>query len=84
MEKQKSEAAKKEEELKSATRANEKQEKELKAEIDRLKDQLKKDKEELAKALEKTQQVILTHFLHICFCFYQPGLFWSKNTLVFS
>jgi len=60
VEKQKAEAAKKEEELKSVTRANEKQEKELKAEIDGLKDQLKKDKEELAKALEKTQQVILT------------------------
>lgn len=56
VEKQKAEAAKKEEELKLVTRANEKQEKELKAEIDRLKDQLKNDKEELAKALEKTQQ----------------------------
>lgn len=80
VEKQKAEAAKKEEELKLVTRANEKQEKELKAEIDRLKDQLKNDKEELAKALEKTQQVILTrciksHFLHICYCFNQPGLF---------
>ncbi|XP_077051249.1 cingulin isoform X1 [Siphateles boraxobius] len=60
VEKQKAEAAKKEEELKSATRANEKQEKELKAEIDRLKDQLKKDKEELSKALEKTQQPFMS------------------------
>ncbi|XP_051948243.1 cingulin-like isoform X2 [Xyrauchen texanus] len=54
--KQKAEAAKKEEELKSAMRANEQREKELKVEIDRLKDQLKNDKEELAKTLEKTQQ----------------------------
>ncbi|XDV34031.1 hypothetical protein PO909_004250 [Leuciscus waleckii] len=60
VEKLKAEAAKKEEELKSATRANEKQEKELKAEIDRLKDQLKKDKEGLAKALEKTQQPFMS------------------------
>ncbi|XP_039534517.1 cingulin isoform X1 [Pimephales promelas] len=60
VEKQKAEAAKKEEELKSVTRANEKQEKELKAEIDGLKDQLKKDKEELAKALEKTQQPFMS------------------------
>lgn len=60
MEKQKSEVAKKEDELKSVTRANEKKEKDLKAEIDRLKDQIQKDKEELAKALEKTQQVIRT------------------------
>lgn len=59
VEKQKAEVAKKEEELKSAAKANEKQEKEMKAEIDRLKDQLQKDKKEHAKALEKTQQVIL-------------------------
>ncbi|XP_051519636.1 cingulin-like isoform X2 [Myxocyprinus asiaticus] len=54
--KQKAEAGKKEEELKSVMRDNEEREKELKAEIDRLKDQSVKDKEELAKALEKTQQ----------------------------
>ncbi|XP_051991108.1 cingulin-like isoform X2 [Xyrauchen texanus] len=54
--KQKAEAGKKEEELKSATRVNEEREKELKAEIGRLKNQSVKDKEELAKALEKTQQ----------------------------
>ncbi len=59
MEKQKSVAAKKEEELKSVSRANENREKELKAEIDRLIDQSKKDKEERTKALEKSQQVIL-------------------------
>ncbi|XP_059365184.1 cingulin-like isoform X2 [Carassius carassius] len=56
VEKQKAEAAKREEELKSVSRANENREKELKAEIDRLIDQSKKDKEELAKLLEKTQQ----------------------------
>uniref|UniRef100_A0A673LH06 Cingulin n=1 Tax=Sinocyclocheilus rhinocerous TaxID=307959 RepID=A0A673LH06_9TELE len=56
VEKQKAEAAKREEELKSVSRANENREKELKAEIDRLIDQSKKDKEELTKALEKTQQ----------------------------
>ncbi|XP_016378580.1 cingulin-like [Sinocyclocheilus rhinocerous] len=55
VEKQK-EAAKREEELKSVSRANEKREEELKAEIDRLIEQSKKDKEELAKVLEKTQQ----------------------------
>uniref|UniRef100_A0A671PUA0 Cingulin-like n=1 Tax=Sinocyclocheilus anshuiensis TaxID=1608454 RepID=A0A671PUA0_9TELE len=56
VEKQKAEAAKREEELKSVSRANENREEELKAEIDRLIDQSKKDKEELAKVLEKTQQ----------------------------
>ncbi|XP_058610361.1 cingulin isoform X2 [Onychostoma macrolepis] len=56
VEKQKAVAAKREEELKSVSRANENREKELKAEIDRLIDQSKKDKEELTKALEKTQQ----------------------------
>ncbi|KAL0166759.1 hypothetical protein M9458_038603, partial [Cirrhinus mrigala] len=56
VEKVKAQAAKKEEELKAASRANENREKELKAEIDRLINQSKKDKEELAKALEKTQQ----------------------------
>lgn len=53
---QKAEMMKKGEELKSVTRANEEREKELQVEIDRLKDQSKKDKE-LAKALEKTSQV---------------------------
>ncbi|XP_052389880.1 cingulin-like isoform X1 [Carassius gibelio] len=56
VEKQKAEAAKREEELKSVSRANENREMELKAEIDRLLDQSKKDKEELAKLLEKSQQ----------------------------
>lgn len=56
LEKQKAEALKKQEELKSATRANEKRENELKAEVDRLINQSKKDKEELTKAMEKTQQ----------------------------
>ncbi|XP_043073631.1 cingulin isoform X2 [Puntigrus tetrazona] len=56
VEKQKAEAAKSEEKHKSGARANENREKELKAEIDRLIDQSKKDKEELRKALEKTQQ----------------------------
>uniref|UniRef100_A0A8C2KRV3 Cingulin b n=1 Tax=Cyprinus carpio TaxID=7962 RepID=A0A8C2KRV3_CYPCA len=56
VEKQKAETAKREEELKSVSRANENREKELKAEIDRLIDQSKKDKEELAKILEKTKQ----------------------------
>lgn len=59
VEKQKAVAAKREEELKSVSRANENREKVLKAEIDRLIDQSKKDKEELTKVLEKTQQVIL-------------------------
>lgn len=59
LEKQKAEALKKQEELKSATRANEKRENELKAEVDRLINQSKKDKEELTKAMEKTQQVNL-------------------------
>uniref|UniRef100_A0A671PXB7 Cingulin-like n=1 Tax=Sinocyclocheilus anshuiensis TaxID=1608454 RepID=A0A671PXB7_9TELE len=59
VEKQKAEAAKREEELKSVSRANENREEELKAEIDRLIDQSKKDKEELAKVLEKTQQTRL-------------------------
>ncbi|XP_026145544.1 cingulin isoform X2 [Carassius auratus] len=56
VQKQKAEAAKREEELKSVSRANENREKELKAEIDRLIDQSKKDKEQLTKALQKTQQ----------------------------
>ncbi|XP_026087662.1 cingulin-like isoform X4 [Carassius auratus] len=59
VEKQKAEAAKREEELKSVSRANENREMELKAEIDRLLDQSKKDKEELAKLLEKSQQTSL-------------------------
>ncbi|XP_059411879.1 cingulin isoform X3 [Carassius carassius] len=59
VQKQKAEAAKREEELKSVSRANENREKELKAEIDRLIDQSKKDKEQLTKALQKTQQTRL-------------------------
>lgn len=85
VEKQKAVAAKREEELKSVSRANENREKVLKAEIDRLIDQSKKDKEELTKVLEKTQQVILemmiikkltgcikSYFIHICFCLNWP------------
>lgn len=48
---QKAEMVKKEEELKSVTRANEEREKKLQIEIDRLKDQSKKDK-----VFEKTSQ----------------------------
>ncbi|KAI7799153.1 cingulin isoform X2 [Triplophysa rosa] len=55
LDRQKAEMMKKGEELKSVTRANEERETELQMEIDRLKDQSKKDKE-LAKALEKTSQ----------------------------
>lgn len=85
VEKQKAVMAKREEELKSVSRANENREKELKAEIDRLIDQSKKDKDELTKALEKTQQVNLeimiikkltgcinSYFIHICFCLNWP------------
>nr|AAI39881.1 Si:dkey-204a24.2 protein [Danio rerio] len=60
LEKQKAETLKKQEELKSATRASEKRETELKAEIDRLINQLKKEKEELSKAIEKTQQPLVS------------------------
>nr|XP_055076827.1 cingulin isoform X1 [Misgurnus anguillicaudatus] len=56
LDRQKAEIAKKEEELKSVTRANEERVHELQIEINRLKDQSKNDKEELAKALEKKQQ----------------------------
>ncbi len=85
VEKQKAVAAKRDEELKSVSRANENREKELNAEIDRLIDRSKKDEEEFTKALEKTQQVNLeimiikkltgcinSYFIHICFCFNWP------------
>ncbi|XP_076865751.1 cingulin isoform X3 [Brachyhypopomus gauderio] len=52
---QKAELTKKEEELRSVKKTNEDKEWELKAEIERLTDQSKKNKEELAKVLE-TQQ----------------------------
>uniref|UniRef100_A0A4W4EM69 Myosin tail domain-containing protein n=1 Tax=Electrophorus electricus TaxID=8005 RepID=A0A4W4EM69_ELEEL len=47
----------KKEELRSSKKMNEDKELELKSEIERLMDQSKKDKEELAKLLEKTQQL---------------------------
>ncbi|XP_065143335.1 cingulin isoform X2 [Paramisgurnus dabryanus] len=56
LDRQKAVIVKKEEELKSVTKANQEQVHELQREIDRLKDQSKNDKEELAKALEKKQQ----------------------------
>lgn len=57
LDRQKAEMVKKEEELKSVTRTNEEREKKLQMQIDGLKEQSKKDKEELVKALEKTLQV---------------------------
>lgn len=57
LDRQKAEMVKKEEELKSVARTNEEREKKLQMQIDGLKEQSKKDKEELVKALEKTPQV---------------------------
>lgn len=48
---------KKEEELQTLKRTSQNKEQELEAEIDKLKVQSKKDKEELSKVIEKTQQV---------------------------
>ncbi|KAF4080397.1 hypothetical protein AMELA_G00170170 [Ameiurus melas] len=53
---QKAELVKKEEELRALKRTSQNKEQELEAEIDKLKDQSKMDKEELSKVLEKTQQ----------------------------
>lgn len=68
LDEQKAELVKKEEELQSLQRANQKKEQELKAEIVQLKEQSKKDKEELSKVLEKTQQVSRFYLKKIFIC----------------
>ncbi|XP_053087413.1 cingulin isoform X1 [Pangasianodon hypophthalmus] len=57
---QKAELVKKEEELQSLKRTSQNKEQELEAEIDKLKDQSKKDKEEHSKVLEKMQQSLVS------------------------
>uniref|UniRef100_A0A3B1JB07 Cingulin b n=1 Tax=Astyanax mexicanus TaxID=7994 RepID=A0A3B1JB07_ASTMX len=56
LKKQNEELLKKEVALGSVMRTSEEKEQQMKAEIEKLKDQSKKDKEELAKVLEKTRQ----------------------------
>lgn len=55
LEKQKAELIKKEEALRTVKSTSENKEEQLKAEIEKLKDQSNKHKEELAKVLEKRQ-----------------------------